>query len=75
MDVRDVAQRLLSRLVHSQIDEFDFDEPVVLLAEEVTASLLAEVPRERLVAMISCAVRLTPRLHPGAGHGDTRQWA
>ncbi|MGL4205494.1 MAG: phosphoenolpyruvate--protein phosphotransferase [Aeromonadaceae bacterium] len=53
LDVRDVAQRLLSRLVHSQIDEFDFDEPVVLLAEEVTASLLAEVPRERLVAMIS----------------------
>lgn len=53
VDVRDVAQRLLSRLVHSQIDVFDFDEPVVLIAEEVTASLLAEVPRERLAAMIS----------------------
>ena len=53
VDVRDVAQRLLSSLAHSHIEEFDFDEPVVLLAEEVTASLLAEVPRERLAAMIS----------------------
>lgn len=53
VDVRDVAQRLLSRLVQSQIDVFDFDEPVVLIAEEVTASLLAEIPRERLAAMIS----------------------
>lgn len=53
VDVRDVAQRLLSRLSHSQIDEFEFDEPVVLLAEEVTASLLAEIPRERLAAMVS----------------------
>lgn len=53
VDVRDVAQRLLSRLVHSQIEDFDFDEPVILLAAEVTASLLAEIPRERLVGMVS----------------------
>ena len=53
VDVRDVAQRLLSRLAHSQMDDIEFAEPVVLIAEQVTASLLAEVPRERLAAMIS----------------------
>lgn len=53
LDVRDLAQRLLSRLAHSQIEQFEFAEPVVVLAEEVTASLLAEIPRDRLAAMVS----------------------
>lgn len=53
LDLRDVAQRLLSRLAHSHHEEYQFDEPVVLMAEEVTATLLAEIPRDRLVGMVS----------------------
>ncbi len=53
LDVRDLAQRLLSRLSHSHAEQFEFTEPVVVLAEEVTASLLAEIPSDRLAAVVS----------------------
>lgn len=53
LGLRDLARRLLSRLAHNYLEEFDFTEPVILLAEEVTASLIAEVPRERLAGLVS----------------------
>lgn len=53
LDIRDVAQRLLSCLAHSHMDQFDFQEPVILLAEEVTATLLAEIPKDRLAGVVS----------------------
>lgn len=53
LDVRDLAQRLLSRLAHSYLEEFDFTEPVILLAEEITASLVAEVPRDKIAGLVS----------------------
>lgn len=53
-DVKDVAQRLLSKLAHSQVEFFDFSKPVILVADEVTASLLVEIPRTSLKGVISC---------------------
>ena len=53
LDIRDVAQRLLSSLAHSHMEQFDFQEPVILLAEEVTATLLAEIPKDRLAGVVS----------------------
>ena len=53
LDIRDVAQRLLSCLAHRHMDQFDFKEPVILLAEEVTATLLAEIPKDRLAGVVS----------------------
>ena len=35
------------------MDQFDFQEPVILLAEEVTATLLAEIPKDRLAGVVS----------------------
>ena len=52
-DIIDLARRLLSRLAHSYLEEFAFSEPVILLAEEITASLIAELPRERVAGIIS----------------------
>lgn len=51
--IRDLSQRLLSRLAHSYLEEFAFSEPVILLAEEITAALIAELPRERIAGIIS----------------------
>lgn len=51
--IRDLAQRLFSRLAHSTLDDFDFKEPVILLAENITPSLIAEVPKERLAGLVS----------------------
>ncbi len=53
LNIKDLAQRILSRLAHSYLEEFDFKEPVILLAEEITAALIAEVPRERIAGIVS----------------------
>ena len=52
LDVRDVAQRLLSGLSHSEVDEFDVTEPVIVVAEEITASILAEIARDKLMGVV-----------------------
>ena len=43
-DVKDIAQRLISRLVQNEPEHIAIGEPVVLVADEVTATILAEVP-------------------------------
>ena len=53
LSINDLAQRILSRLAHSYLEDFDFSEPVILLAEEITAALIAEVPRERIAGIVS----------------------
>ncbi len=53
-DVKDIAQRLLSKLAHSQVEFYDFSKPVILVADEVTASMLVELPRSSLKGIISC---------------------
>ena len=52
LDVRDVAQRILSGLSHSEVDEFDVTEPVIVVAEEITASILAEIARDKLMGVV-----------------------
>jgi phosphotransferase system enzyme I (PtsP) len=44
-DVKDIAQRLISRLVQDEPEQLTIGEPVVLVADEVTATILAEIPR------------------------------
>lgn len=53
IDVHDIAQRLLSRLAHNEVDGVTLSSPFVLVAEEVTVSLLAELPRNLLKGMVS----------------------
>ncbi|WP_421158105.1 phosphoenolpyruvate--protein phosphotransferase [Aeromonas dhakensis] len=52
-DVKDIAQRLISRLVQNEPEHIAIGEPVVLVADEVTATILAEVPREFLTGVVS----------------------
>ncbi|SIR23878.1 phosphotransferase system, enzyme I, PtsP [Aeromonas sp. RU39B] len=52
-DIKDIAQRLISRLVQNEPEHLAIQEPVVLVADEVTATVLAEVPRECLAGVIS----------------------
>ncbi|MGL5506029.1 MAG: phosphoenolpyruvate-utilizing N-terminal domain-containing protein, partial [Aeromonas veronii] len=52
-DVKDIAQRLISRLVQNEPEHISIGEPVVLVADEVTATILAEVPREYLTGVVS----------------------
>ena len=53
VDVRDLGTRVLTYLQDEERSIRDWPENTILVAEEVTASALGEVPRERLVGIVS----------------------
>ena len=53
LDIRDLGQRVLNHLLDTEQRRAKLPEKVVLVADEVTATMLAEVPREQLVAVVS----------------------
>lgn len=52
-DVRDLGSRVLGVLQDEEKAELVFPENTILVGEELTASILGEVPRDRLVGMVS----------------------
>ncbi len=52
-DIRDLGQRVLNHLLETEQRQHRLAEQVVLVAENVTASMLAEIPRSQLVAIVS----------------------
>ncbi len=53
VDVKDLGTRVLAYLQAEGRDETDFPEQTILVSEELTASMLGEIPRNRLAGMIS----------------------
>ena len=53
VDVRDLGTRVLSYLQESSQDRREYSERVILVGEELTASMLGEIPRDRLAGMVS----------------------
>lgn len=53
VDVKDLGTRVLGYLQADGRDETDFPEQTILISEELTASMLGEIPRNRLAGMIS----------------------
>ena len=54
-DIRDLAQRVLSHLQSSTEETVEYPKNTILIGEEVPASALAEIPRKRLVGIVSAA--------------------
>ncbi len=52
-DVRDLGRRILNYLQETTQDKIDFPPDTVLVGEDISASMLAEVPSENLVGVIS----------------------
>lgn len=52
-DVKDLGLRVLSQLERKTQRQRQYPERTVLLGEEITATMLAEVPRDKLVAVVS----------------------
>lgn len=52
-DIRDLGERVLIHLLDTEKRHHKLPEKVVLVAENVTASMLAEIPRPQLVAIVS----------------------
>ncbi|WP_070972305.1 phosphoenolpyruvate--protein phosphotransferase [Vibrio sonorensis] len=52
-DIKELGQRLLFFLHNTEKEQIYFDKPVILVVRELTATLLASVPKEQLLAVIS----------------------
>ena len=52
-DIRELGQRLLYFLYNTEHEERELDKPVILVVRELTASLLASVPKDKLLAVVS----------------------
>lgn len=53
VDIRDLGQRVLSFLQEKNGQQHNFPDTCILIAEEVTASMLAGVPRKKLQGLVS----------------------
>jgi phosphotransferase system enzyme I (PtsP) len=53
VDVRDLGTRVLGYLQDANRQEIDYPDATVLVAEELTASALGEIPREKLIGIVS----------------------
>jgi phosphotransferase system enzyme I (PtsP) len=53
VDVKDLGTRVLSYLQESAVEERSYPDNTILVAEELTASSLGEVPRHKLAGLIS----------------------
>jgi phosphotransferase system enzyme I (PtsP) len=52
-DFKDIGRRVLTHLEAHNSDLRSYPERTILVGEEITASMLAEVPRDRLIAIVS----------------------
>ncbi len=52
-DVRDLGHRILKYLQDESLEKIEFPENTVLVGEDISASMLAEVPREKLIGVVS----------------------
>ncbi|MCW8828814.1 MAG: phosphoenolpyruvate--protein phosphotransferase [Gammaproteobacteria bacterium] len=52
-DVRDLGRRILLQLQQKNAKGMDYPKNTILVGEEITASMLAEVPAARLVGVVS----------------------
>lgn len=53
VDVKDLGRRVLAYLRAANTGPVDYPERTVLVGEELTASMLGEVPKEKLIGLIS----------------------
>ncbi len=52
-DVKDLGRRVLAYLQTANTRDIEYPDRTILVGEELTASLLAEVPREKLAGLVS----------------------
>ena len=52
-DVRDLGRRILKYLQDESQDKIVFPENTILIGEDISASMLAEVPSEKLIGVVS----------------------
>lgn len=52
-DIRELGQRLLYFLYNTEHEQQQLDKPIILVVRELTASILAGLPKDKLLAVVS----------------------
>ncbi|WP_159739352.1 phosphoenolpyruvate--protein phosphotransferase [Vibrio atypicus] len=52
-DIRELGQRLLYFLHNTEKEQPSLDKPVILVVRELTATILASIPKDKLLAVVS----------------------
>ncbi|OEE51717.1 phosphoenolpyruvate--protein phosphotransferase PtsP [Enterovibrio norvegicus] len=52
-DVKELGQRLLYFLENQETKQWQFEKPIVLFARELTAGMLASIPRDQLAGVVA----------------------
>ncbi|WGW00929.1 phosphoenolpyruvate--protein phosphotransferase [Vibrio sp. YMD68] len=52
-DIRELGQRLLFFLYNTQKEQQHLEKPVILVVRELTASILASIPKDKLLAVVA----------------------
>ncbi len=52
-DIRELGHRLLFFLYNTEQEQHQLDEPIILVVRELTASILAALPKDKLLAVVS----------------------
>ncbi|MDC0609380.1 phosphoenolpyruvate--protein phosphotransferase [Vibrio sp.] len=52
-DVKELGQRLLFFLYNSENEQYELETPIILIVRELTASILASIPKDKLLAVVS----------------------
>ncbi|WP_117235899.1 phosphoenolpyruvate--protein phosphotransferase [Vibrio maerlii] len=52
-DIRELGQRLLYFLHNAESEQYHFEQPVILVVRELTATILASMPKDKLLAVVS----------------------
>lgn len=52
-DIRELGQRVLYFLYNSENEMLSIEQPIILVVQELTASILASIPKDKLLAVVA----------------------
>ena len=53
IDIKDIGLRVLHHLIHGEHAKHTFSSPIILVADTITPSMLADIPRDKLAGVVS----------------------
>lgn len=52
-DIKDISERLVQNLIGSEENDMDFDEPVIVVADDLTPSETVQMDKEKILAFVT----------------------
>ena len=52
-DIKDISERLLQNLIGGEENDMDFDEPVIVVADDLTPSETVQMDKEKILAFVT----------------------